>query len=274
MFLQSEERFWPLYEAKMVHHFTHRFGDYALKRPDYGKNDLPTPDDATLANPAYAPLPRYWVAEAEVERQLAGRWGRGWLLGWRNVCRNTDERTVIAAILPRVAVGHSMPLLFASVATPALYACLLANLSAFVLDYAARQKLGGLNLTYGYLMQLPILPPHAYSRWCHGRGNSPRVTGSVNAFSSLPIRRTIFATWPRTWATEPLRSRWDHERRHQLRCELDAAFFHLYGIGRDDIAYIMDTFPIVRDAEQTRWGCYRTKAAILDAYDELRLHSA
>ena len=160
---RARTRFWPLYEAKMIHHFTHRFGDYALKRPDYGKNDLPTPDDATLANPAYAPLPRYWVAEAEVERQLAGRWGRGWLLGWRNVCRNTDERTVIAAILPRVAVGYSMPLLFASVATPALYACLLANLSAFVLDYAARQKLGGLNLTYGYRMQLPILPPHAYS---------------------------------------------------------------------------------------------------------------
>ena len=33
---------------------------------------------------------------------------------------------------------------------------------------------------------------------------------------------------------------WDPERRFQLRCEIDAAFFHLYGISRDDTAYILD----------------------------------
>ncbi len=37
--------------------------------------------------------------------------------------------------------------------------------------------------------------------------------------------------------------RWDEERRFILRCELDAAYFHLYGIEREDVAYIMDTFP-------------------------------
>ncbi len=40
--------------------------------------------------------------------------------------------------------------------------------------------------------------------------------------------------------------RWDEERRFLLRCELDAAYFHLYGIDRDDVDYIMDTFPIVQ----------------------------
>ena len=40
--------------------------------------------------------------------------------------------------------------------------------------------------------------------------------------------------------------RWDEERRFLLRCELDAAYFHLYGIGREDVDYILETFPIVR----------------------------
>ena len=38
---------------------------------------------------------------------------------------------------------------------------------------------------------------------------------------------------------------WHEERRFLLRCELDAAYFHLYGIARDDVGHIMDTFPIV-----------------------------
>ena len=36
---------------------------------------------------------------------------------------------------------------------------------------------------------------------------------------------------------------WDPERRFQLRCEIDAAFFHLYSISRDDTDYILATFP-------------------------------
>ena len=31
-----------------------------------------------------------------------------------------------------------------------------------------------------------------------------------------------------------------------MRAEVDAAFFHLYGIERDDVDYIMETFPVVK----------------------------
>ena len=33
--------------------------------------------------------------------------------------------------------------------------------------------------------------------------------------------------------------RWDENRRFEMRAELDAAFFHLYGIERGDMEYIM-----------------------------------
>jgi hypothetical protein len=60
---------------------------------------------------------------------------------------------------------------------------------------------------------------------------------------------------------------WDETRRFHLRCELDAAFFHLYGMVRNDVNYIMDTFPIVRKEDERRYNEYRTKRVILEIYD-------
>ena len=47
-----------------------------------------------------------------------------------------------------------------------------------------------------------------------------------------------------------------------LRAELDAAFFHLYGIDRDDVDYIMETFPIVKrkDSQPTAPTAPRTRS--------------
>lgn len=53
------------------------------------------------------------------------------------------------------------------------------------------------------------------------------------------------------------------------RCELDAAFFHLYKLPRDDVAYILDTFPIVRRRDDAAHGEFRTKRVILEIYDDL-----
>ena len=62
---------------------------------------------------------------------------------------------------------------------------------------------------------------------------------------------------------------WDDERRFLLRCELDAAFFHMYGLERDEVNYIMDTFPGVEREDVAAHGEYRTKRVILEIYDEL-----
>ena len=64
--------------------------------------------------------------------------------------------------------------------------------------------------------------------------------------------------------------RWDEERRFLLRCELDAAYFHLYCIGRDDVDYIMETFHIVKQRDEKRYSEYRTKRVILEIYDKMK----
>jgi hypothetical protein len=61
---------------------------------------------------------------------------------------------------------------------------------------------------------------------------------------------------------------WDEERLAHLRAELDALYAHLYGLTREELDYILDTFPIVRRKDEERWGEYRTKRLVLEAYEE------
>jgi hypothetical protein len=268
VFVRGDERYLPLYEAKMVHHFDHRFGDYAMRPAGSQDTQLPDVPVERLADPDYRVLPRYWVPEPEVESRLEGRWDRDWLLGWRDICRNTDERTVIASVIPRTAVGHKFPI-FLPQATPALCAALLADLDSFVLDYCARQKLGGTSLTYFVLKQLPVLPPATYDApapWDPGR--------SLADWISARVLELVYTSWDlepfaRDLGYEGPPFRWDPERRERLRAELDACFFHLYGLTREEVDYVMDTFPIVRRRDEHRHGEYRTKRLILEYYDVL-----
>ena len=60
---------------------------------------------------------------------------------------------------------------------------------------------------------------------------------------------------------------WDEERRVYLRADLDGLYGHLYGLGREELAYILDTFPIVERQDREEYDEYRTKRLVLEAYD-------
>ncbi len=90
----------------------------------------------------------------------------------------------------------------------------------------------------------------------------PRILElTYTAWDLEPFAHDVGYDWP------PFR--WDPERRFLLRCELDAAFFHLNGLSRDDTDYVMDTFPIVRKHDEKAHGEYRTKRVILEIYDAM-----
>jgi hypothetical protein len=157
----SAVRYLPLYEAKMIWHYDHRYGTYQGVR-DRGSTQLPTPDAAQHADPRFLVQPWYWVPAEEVEARL-GDWRRGWLIGFRNVARSTDERTAIFSLLPKAGVGHSMPLLLVKKAKTVYAINVLSNFISIIFDYFVRQKIGGVNMTFGYIEQFPVLPPNAYS---------------------------------------------------------------------------------------------------------------
>ena len=258
-FKKGAERYLPLYEAKMIHHYDHRWATF-------DGADSRDATEAEKADPSFEVLPRYWVSQAEVSSRLQGRWDREWLMGWRDICRSTDERTVISSIIPLVGSGDTLLLMLPKAKEPWLIS---ASLNTFSLDFLGRQKIGGTHLKYHVFKQLPILPPAAYAAPCPWEPSvgtiadwiKPRVLELVYTSHSL-------ASFARDLGYDGPPFAWDPERRFALRCELDAAFFHLYGIARDDADYIMETFPIVKRKDLDAHGEYRTKRVILERYDE------
>ncbi|MEN6478490.1 MAG: N-6 DNA methylase [Anaerolineales bacterium] len=266
----TPERYLPLYEGKMVHQFDHRWAGWgavdSLGRAVGGGRTGGEEGAAELAlaqkqDPATLPLPRYWVPEEEVATRLAGSQAR-WLLGFRDITNSTNERTAIFGVMPRVAVGHKAQLLFMNRVLPGLRLCALSCMNSFALDYVVRQKVGGTSMTYHYVKQFPVLPPSAY-------GPAER------AFIVPRALELVYTAWDLAPFAQEVEGaprppfRWDEARRFQLRAELDALFFHLYGIAREDVAYIMGTFPIVQRKDVAAYGCYRTQEAILAVYDQL-----
>ena len=61
----------PLYEAKMIHHFDHRFGSYAGLNSRPADGSLPETPDSAKASPDYEADPWYWVPEDETALRVA-----------------------------------------------------------------------------------------------------------------------------------------------------------------------------------------------------------
>ena len=108
--------------------------------------------------------------------------------------------------------------------------------------------------------QLPVLPPEAYGKW-EGWIRERVLELVYTAVDLEPFARDLGYDGP------PFA--WDPDRRFRLRCELDALFFRLYGVSRDDAAYIMGTFPIVERNDIKEFGAFRTRDEILRVYDGL-----
>jgi hypothetical protein len=266
VFVRSGLRMLPLYEAKMIHHFDSRFATYeGATQAQINKGTLPRLTSSQHLDPECLPLPRYWVYEAEVERRLTRRnWGNPWLLGWRDISWSTNERTMICSLLPRVAVGHTFPLMLS---TSQRFGCLYANLTSFAFDYVVRQKMAGTHLTYGYVAQWPIFAPRIYEEsppWDVEHPLYSWIESRVLELSYTAYDLTSFAVGLGDDGTP---FRYAEERRSKIQAELDAAFFHLYGVGRDDLGYIMGSFRAFQSNDYERF--HRTKELILDVYDAM-----
>lgn len=263
---ESEDRYVPLYEAKMIHQFDHRWATYE----DGASRDMGSEEKRS---PTIEPQPRYWLAKLEVEARLKAKgWSKDWLVSWRDITNATNERTVIAPAYPQSAVSNKLPIMFPD-APCKFIAGFIANLAALAFDVAARQKIGGTTLNFFLLFQLPVLPPSAYSEGDLGF-IVPRVLElSYTSHSMAPFARDL------GYEGEPFR--WDEDRRAQLRAELDAWYALAYGLSRDELRYILDpkdvmgedypseTFRVLMNNEIKKHGEYRTQRLVLAAYDKL-----
>jgi hypothetical protein len=261
------ERMLPLYEAKMIHHYDHRWATFLGPTDSKGE---PSARDASVAergDPGFVALGRYWVTAAECRARVPVGTDRDWSMGIRDITNSTNERTVICTLAPKAGAGNNLPLITSANET---FHLLPLVLSSFALDFAARPKVGGVHLNFFIANQLPVLAPSQLSDAAFGlRGLESRLLElTYTAWDMAPFARDLGDVDESGQVNPPFV--WDDERRFLLRAELDAAFFHLYGIARDDADYIMDTFPIVRRKDEAARGEYRTKRVILELYDAMQ----
>ena len=209
----------PLYEGKMIWQFEH----------------------------GYAP-PRYWIDEAAGRKRVLGRKGEDtgqtldyqtYRLGFRDVARSTDTRTMIMTVLPpSVFCNHKLPvekLQGAGLPTDArLYLCSVMN--SCIVDFSLRQRVST-NLAYFFLYQTPV----------------PRLKQGDDFFDAI-VRRAaqLICTAPEyddLAAEVGLGSHHsgvtDPAERAKLRAELDGMIAHIYGLSEDEFAYVLSTFPLV-----------------------------
>jgi hypothetical protein len=208
----------------------------------------------------FSALPQFWVMKSKVDAIYLGDWA----VGFKEITSPTNERSMIACVVPRAAFGNKIPLLLPEPGAAASYRLgtplLVANLNAFAFDFVVRQKLQGQTLNLFIVEQLPLIRPEQFETKMGKRKIADFIRGEVLRLSYT------------TWDLQPFARdlgyhgspfAWDeNERRHRME-RLDALFFHLYGIGREDAAYILEQFPIVREQDETVFGRYLTRDLIL-----------
>ncbi len=259
---QQVERMLPLYEGKMGLQYDHRFASFK----GIGDTDIEPNEERQDERHV---LPRYWVREEVVDDRLARRhWGcRSALLGHRRVARNTDERTAISSLVPFGAASYGWILTSGPNAHD--LALLIAQYNSFVFDYVLRQFLSQPSIPQVTYEQLPILHPSQLSaldplvgdtrRWIEDRvailvGPGKEMHDFVNELGRGGLLPVL----------------WSEDRRYRLRIELDAAMFHLMGVQRSDVDYILESFNIVKRKDEAAFGLFRTKELILEVYDAMQ----
>lgn len=302
---RGNEVWLPLYEAKMIWHYDHRFGSYEGVE-SRTSTQTPTPSKEQYQDPCYQILPWYWVKEENVKDITTDKW----FIGFRNITNNTNERTTVICLVPESGVGHSMPLILTSFGR-LNQGVLLSVMSSCVFDYFVRQKIGGVNMTFGYVMQFPVIHKNqignhikiiltkivelTYTSW-----DIKSFADDVWKESDENLKAAIKKQWetnqaatgghtfsPPEWCEIdpegcPLPPfKWDEERRAVLKAELDAIYAKLYGLTTEELRYILDpqdvygpnfpgeTFRVLKEKEMRLYGEYRTRRLVLEAWDRM-----
>lgn len=258
------ERMLPLYQGMMTGAFDHRAADVVRSTTAVKRQSQPQYISAGAhANPQRVAIPNFWVREDLVDENLPP-----WYVVFSDVTSATNERTLVAAALPRVALNNKLPLIL-SRQGGRQRAALLAALNSFVVDYVVRQKIGGSTLNFFYVKQFPVLSTEVLSRavaWSADKSGIDWLGGRVLYLSctaddlapmahDLGANRGVFV--------------WNEGERALACAEIDAAMFLLYDVEREDVDYIMETFPIVKRKDIAAHGEYRTKRLILEMYDAM-----
>lgn len=245
----------PLLEAKLIEQYDFCFATYeGISQKGLAAGD---PREIIHADGALVslPKPRFWANKEVVDEFFKSKNGtRGWCLAYRDVTNVNNERTAIATVLP--SIGFLQPLNGISCSDARTAAMVIASINSFACDFVARLRFTGRHLNVTTFSQLPI------PKWMDASFVVPRVVELVYVGDCLKsfANECGYEGGPHVW---------NDNRRFQLKCELDAAFSHFYGLTAEDLGYIFETFNVLRSREEKAYGKFRTRDTVLEYFENL-----
>ncbi|MFM6504879.1 MAG: Eco57I restriction-modification methylase domain-containing protein [Dolichospermum sp.] len=221
----------PLYEGKMIHQFTHKFAE-----------------------------PRYWVEEEEGRKAVLGKNGvdkgqildyQCYRLGFRDIARNTDIRTMIATVVHKSLFCGNTLIVSREVDNLKNLLVISSLLNSFVCDFVIRQRVTAhCNMFYVYQTPVPRLTE-----------KDPYFQEIVERAAKLICTTAEYDELAReVGLTSHENGVTDERERGKIRAELDGIIAHLYGLTETEFSHILNTFPIVAE---------EVKNAALNAYREM-----
>ena len=270
--IKGSEKYVPLYEAKMVHQFDHRYGDASTLQERPSNSPWPRFEKVGSAFDKSEILPWYWVPEVAVAEKRVRAEGKSYWITFRSIARTGDERTIISCALAQVGLSGKLPALLTK-QLPRKDAALLGLFNSLVIDYVARLKLGGTDLAFHYVKQFPVLPPDFYTE--------PRLAFITPRVLELTYTSHSLAAFARDLGYDGPPFAWDEDRRAALRADLDAFYARAYGLTIEELRYILDpadvmgedypseTFRVLKEKEIRQHGEYRTRRLVLEAWDRM-----
>jgi Alw26I/Eco31I/Esp3I family type II restriction m6 adenine DNA methyltransferase len=203
---------------------------------------------------AHYALPRFWVNEHDARKAFLGKEKdtqqlldyQNYRLGFRDIASSTNERSVIAAITPKVFHGNKIPqtIIFEEHRIISnidlVYLCAFFN--SYTFDFHIRNRITT-TLNFHYVYNTPVPRLNSTHKWYN-----LIVEKAAKLICTTPEFAELWQDVMKTnWRIEVAAT--NEEERNTLRAELDSMVAIIYGLNEDEFAYILSTFPIV-DLEQ------------------------
>ena len=251
----------PLYEAKLIHQYDFAYATY---RTDNQIDEFDEEEKSKTTN--YIARTKNWVPVQLVNEALERKnWKHDWLLGYRDVTNPMNERTAIASVFPRVGAAQPLNIILPKMLNDTVL--ILSATNSLVCDFVARRKIIGRHLNITTFRQLPI-PTLADISKFHPHGEDA-YTWLLRRVLELTYTSEALNSFAKDFGYTGTVFRFDENKRRTLRAEIDGFMAHLYGVSKVEFSYILDTFMVLKQRDETGYNKYKTKEDCLIAFDQI-----
>ena len=241
---KSEKTRVPIYEGKFIEQYDNRFSTFAGMSADERYQAKASarrqPGDSFVA-PKPAPECRYFIDKKFWESFL-DRYDQPYSLCWRSLTSPTNQRTMIASIIPSMPTCQSVQLLQTTPVEDLLM--ILALFNSKVFDFFVRLKMGGIDLTQSVVRQIPVPFREAWNSMVTLHGVDYTALDAVRA-----LERLLYRNEPDLcglWDGVPEIKNADnyYKTAADVREEIDKIIFQMYGLTSAEEKMVRNSFKV------------------------------